>query len=412
MSPKPTSQKRPPNSIRLYLLVITSLFSTQLLPAAQANPTRIATEALESPLGHLIMTRTRPGRSALEQLERAAGVRPLAAASTTERYSAVLSRLENPALADLRAQLNERMVWVESLQNSDDLGRVLRSDARPLSYESMSREQRLILEEVATRALPINPAFSAELESLPRLSSGRDITFIDETAGLGARRLRNEFLLPAREPEAIEAGLRSAHGAQAEGLVARARGKLREMETCLENRSRADTSAAQRRWWLQSFLISQGITVVGNIVGSKEVDWKTLPTDMLVNAVWSGISARLLFSSSKFSVQFIRMQGLGQARTGVDAVIYYVSPLKETNGMDNFTATVDRTEYNAAYNAISPIVTLPLQRVIQGLDCLYSGGKAYMLTTGLRYLQSTSTAMVYFRLRGDFVGNGSVLLGD
>jgi hypothetical protein len=276
----------------------------------------------------------------------------------------------------------------------------------------MSREQRLILEEIATRALPINPAFSAELDSLPRLSAGRDITFIDESAGLGARRLRNEFLLPAREPEAIEAGLRSAHGAQAEGMVSRARGKLREMETCLENRSRADTSAAQRRWWLQSFLISQGITVVGNIVGSKEVDWKTLPTDMLVNAVWSGISARMLFSSSKFSVQFIRMQGVGQVRTGVDAVIYYVSPMKETNGMDDLAATVDRTEYNAAYNALSPFVTLPLQRVIQGLDCLYSGGRAYMLTTGLRYLQSTSTAMVYFRLRGDFVGNGSVLLDD
>jgi hypothetical protein len=108
----------------------------------------------------------------------------------------------------------------------------------------------------------------------------------------------------------------------------------------------------------------------------------------------------------------MRMQAMGQVRSGVDAVVFYVSPLKETNGVDDFTATVDRTEYNTVYNAASPIVTMPLQRLVQGLDCLYSGGKGWVLTTGLRYLQSTSTAMVYFRLRENYVGNGSYLLGD
>jgi len=215
-----------------------------------------------------------------------------------------------------------------------------------------------------------------------------------------------------RESASFDDGLRTAVGREPESLMARARGKLNEMERCLETRSSADTAKAQKRWWIQSMFISQGITLVGNVVGSKEVDWKTLPTDLLVNAVWSYVSSKFLFSSTKFSVQFVRMEAMGQGRSGVDAIVYFVSPLKETHGQDNFTATVDRTEYNAIYNAASPVVTVPLQRLTQGLDCLYQGGKGMVLTTGLRYLQSTATAMVYFHYRSDYVGNGSYLLGE
>jgi hypothetical protein len=355
------------------------------------------------------MTRTSAGIEALAQIERAVGesVPPLATA--TERYNRVLQRLESPNLQVLREQLSERLNLLASM---DELGKVARSDVTPLAIESLSKEQRLILDEVAARALQVNPAWTRELGSLPDPGARGGVEFIDEAAVRAAGRMRETFLQPVRESEAFESGLREAVGRESETLLSRAKGKFREMENCLTKRSKEDTAKAQRRWWVQSMVISQGITLAGTIIGSKEVDWKTLPTDMLVNAVWSYLSSKFLFSSSKFSVQFMRMQAMGQVRSGVDAVVFYVSPLKETNGVDDFTATVDRTEYNTVYNAASPIVTMPLQRLVQGLDCLYSGGKGWVLTTGLRYLQSTSTAMVYFRLRENYVGNGSYLLGD
>ena len=390
------------------------LLSMGLAPLATAHaapvpPQGQIAEALENSLSRALMTRTTAGIEALTQMERALGesVPPLATAA--ERYNRVLQRLESPSLQALREQLGERLNLLASM---DELGRVSRSDIVPLAVENLSKEQRLILNEVANRALRVNPAWTRELEALPDLSARGGVEFIDEAAVRSASRIRENFLQPMRESEAFEAGLREAAGKESEGLLARAKGKLSEMENCLSNRSKEDTAKAQRRWWVQSMFISQGITLAGNIIGSKEVDWKTLPTDMLVNAVWSYVSSKFLFSSSKFSVQFIRMQGVGQVRSGVDAVVFYLSPLKETHGMDDFTATVDRTEYNTIYNAVSPIVTMPLQRLVQGLDCLYSGGKGWVLTTGLRYLQSTSTAMVYFRLRADYVGNGSYLLGN
>jgi hypothetical protein len=409
MRPEIRNSRLRPMFLAMVLAIWGSLSPLQALSAPPAAALS-SIETLQGSFARAILTETRTGLATLSQLERAAGVRPQSFATAAERYTTLLERLESPALQSLREQLGQRLLALTSL---DDLNRIGRGEAAPLKLGSLSPEQRLILDELASRALQINPRWVRELDVIPDLSARGGIEFFDEAAFANAsRRIREDFLAPMRESAPFDDGLRTAVGRESESLMARARGKLNEMERCLETRSSADTAKAQKRWWIQSMFISQGITLVGNVVGSKEVDWKTLPTDLLVNAVWSYVSSKFLFSSTKFSVQFVRMEAMGQGRSGVDAIVYFVSPLKETHGQDNFTATVDRTEYNAIYNAASPVVTVPLQRLTQGLDCLYQGGKGMVLTTGLRYLQSTATAMVYFHYRSDYVGNGSYLLGE
>lgn len=263
---------------------------------------------------------------------------------------------------------------------------------------------RLLLEELASRELRINPELIR--------AGGRpgEIEFVRPGSGspYGAakRKLFAEAPADSFEFASRESASAPRHADVEKSVLDRVSDFFKEMRECVRATPPEVARKNQLRYMFTNLGISEAMTVGGYVVGagSREVDWKNLPSDMIVAGFSSFVGSRMVMGQGTFLVRWLRMAGFGTGRSGVDAVIYYVTPFKDTHGRPVSEATLDRLEYNLSWNLGTSVIPVSMYALLSGLECIYPGGRMVAASTAIRLAQSAATSVVYFTLRNRLVG--------
>jgi hypothetical protein len=137
--------------------------------------------------------------------------------------------------------------------------------------------------------------------------------------------------------------------------------------------------------------------------GARVIDWKHMTTDMAMAAIWTTVGTRSIMSSPAFYLRWIKMAGWNQAKGALDATIYYLTPV-EGHDPDIERATLRRAEFSALWGVGNAITPVTLYTVLSGLECLYPGAQMRRISRGVRLGVQTGTSLLYFTLRGQWMG--------
>lgn len=352
-------------------------------PAAQASPADLA-RVVEGPIGRFLFSRTPQGIEALSKLG-------------LSRSDDLAARLRAPGLATEAAELERRLTAAERGLQEFRTERGRRVDDRA----PLAADERLYLRQLAARDLRIDPDWR-----LPTADPepGR----IDFTGSAPATR-RQRFLMESPSEPAAEAAGRPR--LNEETGWSRARSFTRELRECVRHMPPSEARRNEMRYLMTQLGIAEAMTVGAYVAasGSGTVDWKNLPTDIFITAFSSVVGTKFLVGNYPFHVRWFRLFLFSEARSGVDAVIYYATPWKDTHGVPAETAALDRLEFNAVWNLGSPLITVSLYTLLSGLECMYPGTRMAMASTGLRLATAAGTSYVYFRLRNQYTGRTEAL---
>jgi hypothetical protein len=259
-------------------------------------------------------------------------------------------------------------------------------------------EERTFLEHEAARLLQIQPEW--RLPSADPVPGKIEFT----TESPSSSSVRARFL----SPEPVDPALRTDVQLNPRRALDRARDFVSELDRCIQARPAEEARAQDFRFMLQGLGISELFTVSGYIAGSgeKEVDWKNLPTDVFMTALWGFINNKLVSGAPNLKMRWVRVVFLSETRSASDAVFYYFTPLKDTHGRDPYDATMDRWSYNASWNAATSPIPVAMYTLLTGLECVH-GAKIARAAFGLRMAMSATTSFAYFRLRNHYVGENS-----
>jgi hypothetical protein len=379
---------------RKITLAVSALALLTALPSARAGIP--ALEWLETPVARYLFQETDEGAALFSRLAGTDGA--ASAADFDAGLAAARARLEKPALAGFRDELGARLARIQEALGTPE-------DAENSSPAELSGEQKLFLREFAARELRLAPDWLTE----GPLAPGR-IEFVPEAPSSGAggpAEARAAFAEGApRDPAAPDASSEApATPAERQGVAARVGKLLKDMRSCVESRPAAEAQAAGLRYTLTQLGIDEAMTVTGSVMASgiTHMDWKSLPADMVFEAMSSTVGSRIMLRPGPMMVRWFRMEGFGLGQAGADAVLYYVTPLKDTHGVDVTDATVHRLEYNVGWNIAWSPIQVGMYELVTGLDCLYAGTKVTTFTTGLRFVAGLGSNFIYFRIRRHFI---------
>ena len=189
---------------------------------------------------------------------------------------------------------------------------------------------------------------------------------------------------------------------QSRSLWNRARSFVREMRECRRQQPPTDRNSQRIRYQLSQLGIDQAMTVTGAIVASgiEHVEWRNLPSDLVMESIFSlAGSCVITAASDRVIVRWMRVQGFGFAANTADAMIYWISPVKDTHGESEEEATWRRFRYNVSFNVSWTPISVNLYELFSGLECMYPSGRFATALGGVRLAQSLGVNVVYFRLR-------------
>ncbi len=360
------------------LRIATALWVLLNAPAALASPADLA-RVVEGPIGRFLFSRTPQGMEALSKL----GV---------SRSDDLAARLRAPELATEAAALERRLAGAERGLREFRTERSRSLDDRAL----LKADERLYLRQLAARDLRVDPDWRPPSAD-PR--PGR----IDFTGSTPVSR-RQRFLVETSSEPAVEAAARPRLH-ESTGW-SRARAFTGELKQCVRNMPPTESRSNEMRYLLTQLGISEAMTVGAYVAasGSGTVDWKNLPTDIFITTFSSVVGTRVLVGNYPFHVRWLRLFLFSEARSGVDAVVYYVTPWKDTHGIPAEVVELDRLEFNAVWILGSPLISVSLYTLLSGLECMYPGARMALASTGLRLATAAGTSYVYFRLRNRYTG--------
>ncbi len=339
----------------------------------------------------IILTETPEGVSILKRIVGPAHVTGTAA----KDYDTFLQRLKSPEMASVRKELEQRLADASDLL--DDY-RALKQ--KPGTSGKFTDEEILMMKQIASRELLINPAWRGGMGLLkerpfqfarPKLPRST----YDE---LGERFLSEA---PAVAPVATAPQQKQAHSWVMRNVTG--------MRDCLKNMPAAQRRSANTLHVLRQLGITETITLTGYVLGagSKKVDWKNLPTDLIVAGTSSLVGSLVMSKDGTFWVKYIRMLVFGEGRSVYDAIFYYITPVKDTHGLSAEEAMLDRLEFNMAWNIGSPLISISSFTLVRGLECLYPTATMKLVGTGLTMASSLGSSSMYFRMRKAYQENYS-----
>jgi hypothetical protein len=346
-----------------------------LAPFARAPLARADDELsalLDSPIVRIALLETTEGQALLGRL----GVSDLPSLD---------QHLASPELAETRAELRDRLGRLKSAV-----------DAAPA--------------ERAGEALRV--AAAGELRVNDEFLPGDDV--FKPEAPRGYEATREKFLSgkpdseiagddPADEPVSSEKTPKTAE--EKADAVSRIRAKLGEMRACVQKRGPEEATSARWRYMLTQWGIDESMLTAGAVTASgfKQMEWKNLPSDIFFDSMSSLVGTRLISAQAPLLVRWFRLGGFGLAQSAVDAVVYFVSPVKDEHGRTDTQATERRFEYNVGWNLAYSPVQLGIYELVSGLSCLYPESKSLAAgLTAFRLGTSYGSNIAYFRLRRHF----------
>lgn len=332
-------------------------------------------------MSRFILFETAEGKSLLSRI-----------GATDHSWPIVRDRLEHPALASVRTELEVKLKRIERrfglLRKSDE--------SRPLEID-----ESLLLRSMASRELRFNPEWS--LDAAER----GPIPFFESETRRGLRAAEAEFRAGGEHDPAFER-IEPLTRRQAISARRKLENYLERMRGCRAGLGPEQMQLSKLKYTLRQLAVDEvmllgGAAIVG--AGSGVVEWKNLPSDLLFEAISSVAGSRLALMPGPLHIRWIRLGGaFGIAQSTTDAVIYYLSPLKETHGRSDADATIARFKYNASFEAASAPIHIALSELFLGLDCLHPTGGGHMAVLGLQLGAGLGIDVAYFGIRGAVMG--------
>jgi hypothetical protein len=248
------------------------------------------------------------------------------------------------------------------------------------------------------------------------LHSGEASTVLDTLASRIVKRL--ETPAPSPKPKSP---------------VQRIKSFFKEMKTCQNSMSTAQTQALNRRYLIDQIAIAELVSVGTNLTvtynkhkdeileqidseasfpdqtwqavtaGVKVIDFKHLSTDMAMAALWTTMGTGSIMKSPKFEVKWIKMVGWNQVKGAVDATLYLVNPVQGNSDESIFETARHRLEFSSMWGTANAITPVTLYTLLSGLECMYPGAVMKKISRGVRLSVQTGTSLLYFTLRNDYL---------
>ena len=208
---------------------------------------------------------------------------------------------------------------------------------------------------------------------------------------------KNILLADLNDPFFVPASLRLGGKALADY---QARSFMSRMALCLKNMPKAERSRkalhlafAEVGW---NELLTAGTYI--SAAGSKPVDWRNLPTDLVIGL--TGFADPFIPSLGSTMIgKYFYMVALFEGQEALDGAIYYFAPWTETYGHDKFEVTKARLTVSAAFVTVSPVVKLPLLTFLLGMKCLYPNATMTVTAAGMQLAYKVGAGHMFFRLR-------------
>lgn len=378
------------SGIFLLLLSWGSLF-------AEANQARVAQAFLKSPAGKYLFGETNAGRAVIEEIM-GTGARD---------YSKFVTHLERDAQPLVQRELEHKLEQLDDLFRSSREMSSKNGKVRDLSAK-LTRSDKAVLRELATRELRINPGWRA-LEGragsgkFDYMGAGRAGDLASDSFSAAKSRLFSNR--PRTVFDDVEGSWMSAWDGKVideTTAIGRVRKYFRSMRECVAQMPPAQVKKNRTRYMLTGIGMGQGMTVAGYVVGAgeKKVKWENLPSDLATDLVTSFIGTRAAMGRGTFTVKYTRMLlWKAGARTGIDAVMYTLNPIKDTYGKDFEDALQERVAFNMSFNAATAPMPIGTYALFEGLECLYPGSKMAWTSFGSRLAISSGMTYVYFKMR-------------
>jgi hypothetical protein len=363
------------------------------LTASSHAVASVRLEAFEGPVARFLFQETREGSRILNGMT-------LGARGAERDFQAFLGRLSLSEASTARDELAQ--VARDARSAVAELRGVPDGEVR-LSQTALSAEERALVEVIAFQRLRLNPAFPLET------TGNGAIRFLPETPG-AAPNLRQRFLEPASvQDPASHLRPEFATGPQKARGLKWARDRFRSYEQCLRSRPSGEATRRDLTYALESLAIAEGMTLFGYVsaAGSQDIQWKDLPTDLIMTAFSSFTGSRFLGGSTTFRMRWLKVTAFGEARAGIDATVYYLSPLNaSTPSPERFDSAMDRAGFNAKWSATTSVIPVTVYTLFEGMKCLdpTSALSINRISRVARLGISAGTSWAYFTLRRSSIG--------
>ena len=334
-------------------------------------------QVFKSTIGRFLLTETQEG---LSILNRYTGFSVSQSENATYAYRVFLRNMNQSTHAVEAEKIAQRIIEAENrIKNY----RPAASAVNEVLF--LERTEQRFLQEYATSNLQLTTASHSYLEAKELfLTSEKEFS------------QTSKVFDPFRSMEALSAGKSATQTASWQ-----AKSFFQEMKACLKSMPKKERKAANTRLILTQLGIAEASTVLGYVAGSggKKVDWKNLPTDMVVSGVSSVVEPFLAIHGGSYMMRYIKMVGFGAGKSAFEGVYFYFTPLKDTHGHDPKELALARSGYSTTWAAGSAALKLSMFTTLLGLECLFPTAKMKVISQGVQILHRAGSTFGYFYLR-------------
>jgi len=334
-------------------------------------------QVFKSTIGRYLLTETTEG---LGILNRYTGFSVSQSENATYAYRVFLRNMNESKLAVEAEKIAQKIIEAE---NKIKNYRPASSAVNEIIF--LERTEQRFLQGYASKNLQFANTSHSYLEAKEIfLSSEKELT------------QTTKVFDPFRSIEAISTGKSATQTA-----TWQAKSFFQEMKACLKSMPKKERRAANTRLILTQLGIAEASTILGYVAGSggKKVDWKNLPTDMVVSGVSSVVEPFLALHGGSYMMRYIKMVGFGAGKSTFEGVYFYFTPLKDTHGHDPKELAIARSGYSTTWAAGSAVLKLSMFTTLLGLECLFPTAKMKIISQGVQILHRAGSTFGYFYLR-------------
>lgn len=357
---------------------------------------------LENRFGRYLLLKTAEGERLLGRVmgERIAAGGVL---SRKELLSLAQARLSLPEFLGERTAIEARLqsLLEQFEQEMAGLKRSLGNGGKRLP----KRGERKFLDEIAAREMQVNPKWSAE-------RTGTEFFEPRNVEGVNFKNAREAFTQEL--PSAPLAPDTSLVPVSERPLASRrVKGFIEKMNSCVAG-APADTLHSETTSYMLTQLGFDEVFMTGGAIVSAamsgDVDWKSLPNDLIFAGLTSLGDSYMASRPGRFSLRWFRLIAISPIEAGgavggkaiEDVIVYHFfrSDSETSSHAENELSQQGKFAYNTAWGAAYAPVTIGMYKLVTGLKCI---GASRGLVFGIRAGVGVTAATTYYTIRNGVV---------